>query len=377
VDDEESSLADMFSAATPSEGPVQVTDLTADAVSLGSQDTEPKRANKPKSAVRQGTKFTFTFQLSESRTWDKLTKALANLVEAKTFTYFVCGYEIAPNTGKKHGQGYGELPPTKKTTITGCAKKFGNWKPHIELAVAGPEQNRNYCLGLSTGKTPNAIYFELGKPRSYTTEGPGKRQKMDWDAQLAQAKVDFLQCSPRLVITCYNNLQKINYASGGSNQTILGHNNYWLHGKPGVGKTRLAFAMAEALGCASPYIKCSQNKWWDNYNNEAVVLIDEFEQDAKYQGHLLKVAGDVRAFKAEMKGSSKQIRPSTIIVTSNYRIEDIWTDTEMRTALHRRYKVVHVQNFEQALGMWQSATHDTPSDPPGEYVQPTVPGFQM
>lgn len=60
---------------------------------------------------------------------------------------------------------------------------------------------------------------------------------------------------------------------------------FWLVGDPGVGKSRYVKAFR-------PYIKPS-SKWWDGYNGQSDVLIDDFEIDAiSYMGHNLKLWGD-------------------------------------------------------------------------------------
>lgn len=351
-------------------------DDTSISWTLDEKSLASSKAPSAKKGAVQNTKFTFTAQLTEDKNWASLVELMQGLVDTKRITYIVCGHEKAPTTNKEHGQGYVELPPKSKTTVTGCKKLFGGYNPHVEVAVASPLINRDYCLGLSKGKTPNSEYFEHGKARTWTKDGPGVREKMDWAKQLQLARKDFTECDPRLQIQCLTNLMKINDMAGASEDIVLGHQNWWLYGRPGTGKTRTAHAMALALGCSKPYLKDSQTKWWCGYRHEDVVIIDEFEQTASFMGHLLKLAGDVRAFKAESKGSSKLIRPKHVIVTSNYKIEDIWTDEMLREAIGRRYRVLHVQNFEQALNEWQEAKHETQA-PALQYTTPHVPGFVL
>ena len=51
--------------------------------------------------------------------------------------------------------------------------------------------------------------------------------------------------------------------------------NIWLYGKPGTGKTYYA------VNNYVPYFKKPQNKWWDGYNNEPNVIIDDLDCNTK------------------------------------------------------------------------------------------------
>jgi hypothetical protein len=53
----------------------------------------------------------------------------------------------------------------------------------------------------------------------------------------------------------------------------------------------------------------------------------------------LKEWSDHYPFQAEVKGSSMVIRPKIFVVTSQYKIEDIFTDPETVSALQRRFQV--------------------------------------
>jgi len=110
----------------------------------------------------------------------------------------------------------------------------------------------------------------------------------------------------------------------------------WIYGPSGCGKSRYAREQF------SPHYDKPLSKWWDGYQYQANVIIDDVDVgQAQWLGYFLKRWADHYPFPAEQKGTTIQIRPENIIVTSQWSIQEVFGhDNRLVTALRRRYKVI-------------------------------------
>jgi hypothetical protein len=113
--------------------------------------------------------------------------------------------------------------------------------------------------------------------------------------------------------------------------------NVWYYGDAGTGKTGWVM---DLFGPEKVYNK-DKSKYWNDYQNQPVVLVDDIEKtDTFMLGNLKKWAQHI-PFSAETKyGGFCTIRPEHILVTSNYHPEDIWPAKAELEPISRRFRVM-------------------------------------
>lgn len=241
------------------------------------------------------------------------------------YVYMIIGKEMGQD-GTPHLQGY--VAMKKKKTLAGMKKMFP--RAHLEVMRGTPKQAADYCK-------KDGDYAEKGDFPGNQTEEANKKRKADYELAVDLAKKQKLyEVEASLLLRHGSNLrmiQKDHPITQPNNDYLCG---IWLYGPPGCGKSSQARWMFP-----NAYPK-PLNKWWDGYQNEEYVILDDIEPDHKCLGHHLKQWTDHYAFTAEQKGTSIRIRPKAIIVTTNYQIEEIW-EGRMAEAIRRRFTVINCE----------------------------------
>lgn len=91
----------------------------------------------------------------------------------------------------------------------------------------------------------------------------------------------------------------------------------WYYGKSGTGKTRKVFEENENVFCPTTY------KWWDGYDGEEIVLLDDWRPDWCSYKQLLGLT-DIYPFRVETKGGSRQVKYKRIYITSHLAPKDYY-----------------------------------------------------
>lgn len=236
---------------------------------------------------------------------------------------FICYGKEVGESGTPHLQGF---------CYSDGQRSFKWWKeliggnPHIEKTKGTAEEAISYCA-------KDGDFWERGdRPVSGVKRGEDEAKR--WEDARDAAKAGKLDDIPAdIYVRYYRTVKEIAKDHLQAPPDADGLTGLWICGLAGVGKSR--FARETAPGA---YLKMV-NKWWDGYQGQDDVIIDDVDKGHSCLGHHFKIWADRYSFLAETKGGAVAIRPKRIIVTSQYTIDEIWEDEETRDALHRRFTV--------------------------------------
>lgn len=266
-------------------------------------------------------------------------------------SYYIAAKEIGDN-GNLHLQCFVAF---KRVTEFNQLKTI--WpRGHFELmACKDPNKAALYCKkGQQSHKEWDALgekgpsfgleadFIEFGTVPDKQGAAGGKATKDMWLETMNCVKSNqFDLIQPNILIAHYSNLRKIYYDVRPKPADLIDVCGVWIYGKPGVGKSY------KARQEYKPYYDKMFNKWWDGYQDEPYILLDDFDLEHKIFGHHLKRWADRYSFSAEVKNHVETIRPLGIVVTSNYHPSEIWEGV-MLEAIIRRFEIHHMVKIKDS-----------------------------
>jgi len=239
--------------------------------------------------------------------------------------YHVWGYELGEN-GTPHIQGFIQME--KKLRLNGMKKYLP--RAHLEVRKGTSEQAAEYCK-------KEGDFVEKGE---LVKQGARNDLKKATSSILSGTDVRTvaIEC-PEVFVRFGRGLRDLALAV----QQPYAHDGVrgiWFVGRPGTGKSR------QAREYPNVYLK-AQNKWWDGYGGEETVVLDDLDKGGECLGHYLKIWADRYACTGETKGGTIHLRHKRIVITSNYRMDQLW-EGEMLSALLRRFSVRDFNLFPYA-----------------------------
>lgn len=259
--------------------------------------------------------------------------------------YAIFGKEICPTTKRIHLQGY--VMFKQRIRFTALKKKYYP-TIHWEGARGTTSQNVEYC------SKEDFAPMEFGERPKF--EDNGQREQERWKLAREAAIAGNMAVIPdQIFVAHYKNVKAIRDDSKRTQDVLEECCGVWLYGVPGSGKSTKA-----RTEYGSFYFK-DVNTWWDGYDDQDAVIIEDIDPSHSFLCRNLKIWADKSPFPAQVKGGYTQIRPKHIIVTSNYSIEEIFPTEIDQQALKRRFKVIY---FPFPYGDSQPVEATPPPTPP-------------
>lgn len=211
--------------------------------------------------------------------------------------------------------------------------RLAHYKKHLPQAHCEPVLVDNgvdkYCMKQET---------RVEGPWEFGEKPMQRNSRKDWESVYLKAKQGLIEEIPADIrVRCYSQLKKIEKDHLKIEDNQDGCRGVWIYGDSGVGKSRLA-----RRDYPDHYPKLC-NKWWDGYNNQTNVIMDDIGPEHKVLGQQLKIWSDRYGCVLENKGGAMSSKYKNFVVTSQYKIEEIFgEDPKTVEALKRRFKVIHI-----------------------------------
>ena len=253
---------------------------------------------------------------------------LSSLFSQTKATYVVGQLERGLNEGRDHIQAYINYNNSK--ALAGI-KKYCN-KMHIEVC-RDADSSQRYCLKELT---------RVAGPWEFGNKPLRRNNKDDWDEIYMLAKKrQFEEIPKSILVPHYSNLVKI-----AKDNMIVADKTHlrgiFIHGESGIGKSLLA----RALFPNKTIFNKSHNKWWDSYNDEQIVIWDDINPtEGSMSATSIKLYCDRYGIKGETKGSGVPLNYEFFIMTSQYSLEEVFTDEKDYAAIKRRTYVYHMVDY--------------------------------
>lgn len=250
--------------------------------------------------------------------------------------YLHFGKEIGPENGIPHLQGFFVLKNVK--TLSAAIKWINIPRTRLAQCRGTAEQNIVY-----TGKDQNV--FRKGRP-PMTKQEQGALGANHYDRNrvaMEEGREDDVDAE----IRCMRPKLMDEHRARALKRIKLepvDRIHDWFYGPTHCGKTETAIKISEET---TGYEKTLDEKYWNGYLDQDVVYIDDV--DHKHVGWLqrFKTMAHRHPFTATFKyEGARKIRPKRIVITSNYRIEELWPNPKENEPLLRRFRQLKFPNDE-------------------------------
>lgn len=246
------------------------------------------------------------------------------LVDKSIFKYYVHHREKCPDTGRLHYHVYCEF--VKQQTVASVKEIFGDPTIHVEKRRGTAQQAREYVLKDKNEFEP--LEFGVMSKQGRRTDLEGVMESIQGGASMA----DLAEKHPAEFIKYSGGISRARFLLTSKRAKMEDRDVEVsvFYGPAGSGKTRAVFDLHRGDLFK---LDAGNSVWFDGYEGESVLLIDDFYGWIKY-GQLLNIL-DRYPLRLDVKGGHTWAQWTKVYITSN-RHPESWYSQGMTPALERR-----------------------------------------
>lgn len=258
-----------------------------------------------------------------------------DIMDKNSIQFLAFGKEICPKSGKKHHQCFLYFINPKSCSnknLNNIGNYFGEIHCYVQVMRGSFTQNEAYCK-------KEGSYEKLGdEPKQ------GARSDIKENVELIM-KGDLKPINIALMDPGNYNLYKNTYNVIFNKYMLTQYRTemtkgVWYWGETGVGKSHKAF---RNFTPETHYIKDLNVQWWDNYEQQPIVVLNEFRGQIKF-GELLDLVDKWPKTVPVRNNPSIPFTSKKLIITSSKPPNEIYSNCgESLTQLLRRFTVRHLK----------------------------------
>ena len=247
----------------------------------------------------------------------------------------VMGKEMGEDRKTPHLQGYIQFSRRLRLTQVKKIDYLGTNRTHWEIARKDAQTNIDYCTKEEGEPTSKIWYWKKGKQVT-----KGQRSDLQEIRRMIQAgvpEIDIANAWWEHWLRYWRSFERyrglVCQKKGTEERDV---SVYWFSGPPNCGKSKEAHRMAKAMNKPYYVICGEQMQWWDGYNGEETIIIEEYHNSVKLTWLLCLL--DRYICRLPVKGLHTYACWTTVIVTTNmkaYEVHELRPDAH-KTALWSR-----------------------------------------
>lgn len=254
-------------------------------------------------------------------------------------TYFVFGKEVAPTTGTPHLQGYLELSqPSAWSTIRNKLKTVylptSTSSPWTTRRRATAQRAADYCK-------KDGDFVEHGE---ISRQGERNDLKMVCqDIKAGKRTIwDVMDEDPAFYHQYGRTLKEVQGRANRQKSRTEMTKGVWIYGPSGAGKSHMAF---QDFHPSTHYVKNLEEEWWDGYEGQEVVIMNEFRGQIKFN-HLLALTDKWPMTVKQRHQAPYPLLAKKIIITSVLKPREVYHNldgNESWAQFDRRFELVDIE----------------------------------